>query len=168
MSTQSAPQEAPRHAATQIAFLREETANAFTTVFAGFAFTTTSLPNITLFPALVAGLTLVLILHSPWTVNSPVLFTSLAPTSARAPMSFEQTDFFRSVFAASASARPPFDIGAPAFMALMAFIAFIAFMALIAFIAFMAFIAFIPFIALIGNIVAQWPALTGERWSGHA
>merc|ERR1740129_519546 len=110
------PWEPPRFAVTQMLCFKDATANALTTVFAGFAFTTTSLPNIILFPALVAGLTLVLILHSPWTVNNPLLFTSLAPTSARTPMSFEQIDFFKSVFAASASARTPFDIGAPAFI----------------------------------------------------
>merc|ERR1740123_1275673 len=55
---------------------------------AGFAFTTTSFPNIIFFPALVAGFTLVLILHSPGRVKMPVDFTSPAPISARFPSTF--------------------------------------------------------------------------------
>merc|ERR1711874_152916 len=77
----------------QMLRFKAATAKALTTVFAGFAFTTTSFPNIILFPALVAGFTRVLILHSPGRVKMPAFFTSLAPISARLPMSFPQTDF---------------------------------------------------------------------------
>merc|ERR1712087_753354 len=149
-----APREAPRQATSQTIFFTADTAYAFTTVLAGFAFTTTSLPNIIRLPAFVAGFSLVLILHSPWTVNTPLPLTSFVPMSARAASNLEQTVFLRSCCAANAAARPPFDIGAPLFLAI-AFIAFIAFIALIAFIAFMAFMAFIAFIALIGSMVVQ-------------
>merc|ERR1719453_1159669 len=80
--------------------------NAFTTVFAGFAFTTTVLPNISRLPAFVAGFTRVLIMHTPGTMNLP-FFTSAAATEARLFKTFMQSDFLTSVSAASASAMPP-------------------------------------------------------------
>merc|ERR1719436_1443256 len=105
----------------QMLRFRAATANAFTTVFAGFAFTMTVLPNISRDPALVAGFTLVLILQRPGMVNTPLLFTSLAAISARQLMAFVHCDLLSSHCAASASASPPFVIDAP----LLAFIAFI-------------------------------------------
>merc|ERR1719150_1833730 len=66
----------PKHKA-QMDFFSAAVQNAFTTVFAGFAFTTTVFPNISLLPALVAGFTRVLIMQSPGMVNLPALFTSL-------------------------------------------------------------------------------------------
>merc|ERR1719506_1826922 len=109
----------------QMLRFRAETAKALTTVFAGFAFTTTSFPNIILFPALVAGFTFVLILHNPGRVKIPVDFTSPAPISASVPITFPHTDFLRSICVASASASAPLLIAAPeAFIALIAFIAF--------------------------------------------
>merc|ERR1712066_96172 len=102
------------------------TAKAFTTVFAGFALTTTSLPNIIFFPALVAGFFLVLIMQRPGSTNLPLDFTSVVPTSARLSSSFEQTDLFKSCCVASASAIPPFDsFPVRLFIAFIAFIAFI-------------------------------------------
>merc|ERR1719506_1844399 len=101
----STPRAAPRRAGRvklhrprlQMLRFRAATAKAFTTVFAGFAFTTTSFPNIILFPALVAGFTLVLILHNPGRVKMPVDFTSPAPISASDPITFPHTDFLRSI-----------------------------------------------------------------------
>merc|ERR1719192_2453130 len=62
--------------------------NALTTVLAGFAFTTVSLPNIILLVALVAGFLRVLILARPGMVKTPDFFTSalVASESARAPL----------------------------------------------------------------------------------
>merc|ERR1719468_478661 len=60
----------------QIAALSAATANALTTVLAGLAFTTTSLPNIIFLDAFVAGFLRVLILASPGIVKMPVFFTS--------------------------------------------------------------------------------------------
>merc|ERR1711924_504915 len=76
----------------------------FTVVLAGLALTTTSLPKITLFPALVAGFWRVLIWQTPGMMNLPALFTSLVAIAARLPMTWEQTDFFKSYSVASAAA----------------------------------------------------------------
>merc|ERR1719198_348149 len=131
-------------------FLSAATGKAFTTVLAGFAATLTSLPNISLLPALVAGFFLVLIITNPGSTNLPALFTCAAPISASASMIFEHSAFFISHAVARASAIPPFARAFPAALGL----AFIAFMAFIAFIAFgaafgAAFMAFIAFIAAI-------------------
>merc|ERR1712066_692953 len=64
-------------------FFRAETGKAFTTFLAGFAFTITTFPKTSLFPALVAGFMRVLILQTPGIVNTPVLFTSFVAISAR-------------------------------------------------------------------------------------
>ena len=59
------------------------TGNALTTVLAGFAFTSVSLPNMILLVALVAGFLRVLILARPGMVNTPVFFASAAPISPK-------------------------------------------------------------------------------------
>merc|ERR1719384_1020950 len=109
-----------------MAFLIAAVQNAFTTVFAGFAFTTTVFPNISLLPALVAGFRRVLIMQSPGIVNLPALFTSLVATLARVSKTFATSDFFMSCWVAMASARPVLVMtGLLDFMAFIAFIAFI-------------------------------------------
>merc|ERR1719420_670844 len=115
----------------QIAFLSAATGKAFT-VLAGFAATVTSLPNISLLPALVAGFLRVLIMTSPGSTNLPALLTCAPPISARASMIFEHSDFFISHAVARASAMPPFPRAFPVALGL-AFFAFIAFIAFIAF-----------------------------------
>merc|ERR1719411_286964 len=77
--------------ANQIARLSAAAGNALTTVLAGFALTTTSWPNIIFFPAFVAGFCLVLILARTGMVNTPDFLTSVPPTSANLPKSFETT-----------------------------------------------------------------------------
>merc|ERR1712004_87765 len=67
----------------QTLFLRAATGKAFTMVFAGLAFTTTTLPNISLFPAFVAGFTRVLTMQTPGMTTFPVFFTSLVTIAAR-------------------------------------------------------------------------------------
>merc|ERR1719486_648449 len=111
----------------QMDFLIAATGKAFTTVRAGLAATTTSLPNIILLPFLVAGFFLVLIMQSPGMTNLPALFTCTAPTLASASRIFVHWDFFVSVAVAIASAMPPFERDTClAFMAFFAFMAFIA------------------------------------------
>merc|ERR1712186_307039 len=88
-------------------FLSAETGKAFTTFLAGFAFTMTTFPKTSLFPALVAGLTRVLILHTPGIVNTPVLFTSCVAISARLFRICPHTLFFVSVEVDRASAIAP-------------------------------------------------------------
>merc|ERR1719346_687488 len=101
---------------SQICFLRAATAKAFTMVFAGFAFTTTVLPNISRLPALVAGFTRVLIMQRPGTVNFPTFFTSAAATPARLSKTLEIAVFFISHASATACAIAPLDMaGAAAF-----------------------------------------------------
>merc|ERR1719499_2391273 len=90
----------------QMDFFSAAVQNAFTTVFAGFAFTTTVFPNISLLPALVAGFRRVLIMQIPGMVNLPALFTSLVATLARVSKILPTSDFFRSCAVAMASARP--------------------------------------------------------------
>merc|ERR1719311_1277949 len=103
------------------------TAKHFTTVRAGFALTRTSLPKAMRLPAFVAGLCLVLTMHTPGIVNLPVLFASLVASSARASNIFAMSALFVSQAVARASATAPFG---------MAFTPFIAFIDL--------FIAFFP------------------------
>merc|ERR1712032_948713 len=67
--------------AAQMLCFKAATGKAFTIFRAGFAFTTTTFPKTSLLPALVAGFMRVLILQSPGRVNTPLLFTSLVPTS---------------------------------------------------------------------------------------
>merc|ERR1719195_1735076 len=108
--------------ARQMLFLSAAAGKAFTTVFAGFAFTTTSWPNMIFFPALVAGFTLVLIITRPGSVNLPTLAVSLVPISARQPSAFAATLFLISIAVAMASAMAPLLMGMPPFMAFMDFI----------------------------------------------
>merc|ERR1719263_2223158 len=92
-------------------------------VLAGFAFTTTVFPNISLLPALVAGFKRVLIMQSPGIVNLPFFFTSLAATEARLSRMPDTADFFSPCSVAMASAIPVLLMDNLA--AFMAFIAFI-------------------------------------------
>merc|ERR1719476_835012 len=97
-------------------FFSAATANAFTTVFAGFAFTIVTFPNISRLPALVAGLTRVLTRQTPGSENTEFFFSSVAATPARASMTFAAWDFLSSQVPARDSARAPFVIAFP-FMA---------------------------------------------------
>ena len=94
--------------------LKADATNALTTVFAGFAFTTDSLPNIIFLVALVAGLLLVFIRTSPGIVKTPVFFTSSVATSARVAKALSATDFLISVCVAMASANADFDMATAA------------------------------------------------------
>merc|ERR1711972_870745 len=96
-----------RHCRPYTTCLRADAGRAFTTVLAFIALTITVCPNISFLPAAVAGLRRVLMKHSPGTVNLPFFFTSDAPTSARTLRIWEQSFFFRLVFADNASAIPP-------------------------------------------------------------
>merc|ERR1719408_595695 len=139
-----------REAHPQKFFFSAATGKAFTTVFAGLAFTRTSLPNIIFFPALVAGFVRVLILAKPGMVKTPLFFTSTAPMRARLSMAWEATFLLSSHVPAIASAKPPFDMGRPVFFALTtAFMAgaFVAFMAA-------AFVA-TTFVARFGSILEK-------------
>merc|ERR1740120_276605 len=60
------------------------TGNAFTIFLAGFAFTMTTFPNTSRFPALVAGFVRIFKRAKPGTVNTPVFFTSHAVANASA------------------------------------------------------------------------------------
>merc|ERR1712190_487232 len=100
---------------TQTDFFSAATAKAFTTVLAGFALTITSLPKISLLPALVAGFMRVLIMHTPGIVHFPVFFTSCVATLVRVSSTLVTCDFFSSVPSARACARAPLLIGLPPF-----------------------------------------------------
>merc|ERR1719378_1208640 len=101
-------------------FLRAAVANAFTTVFAGFALTITVFPKISFFPALVAGFTRVLIRISPGSAKMPALFTCSVATLVRLSMILAHWDFLSSHSVASASAMAPLVMGfAAAFIAFM-------------------------------------------------
>merc|ERR1719376_184984 len=105
----------------QTTFFRAATGKAFTMVFAGFAFTITSLPKTSRFPALVAGFKRVFTITIPGMVNLP-FFTSFPATSARLSKTFLQTDFFTALLVSNAATSSVLLIEATAF----AFIAFIA------------------------------------------
>merc|ERR550537_918541 len=79
---------------------------AFTMVLAGLAFTFFSSPNITLTPAFVAGLTLVLMRQRPGRVNTPVFFTSFAAIAARLFRTCEHSLFFMLCSVAMAPINP--------------------------------------------------------------
>merc|ERR1719226_152227 len=85
-------------------------AKAFTTVLAGFALTSTTLPNISLLPALVAGFLRVLIIARPGMTNLPDFLTSPVPTLARVAKAVAATDFLISQASAMAAVRAPLDI----------------------------------------------------------
>merc|ERR1719488_276485 len=63
--------------------LRAFAGKAFTTVLAGFAFTMTTLPKISRFPALVAFFWRVLIMTTPGMTNLPFFFASCVAMLAR-------------------------------------------------------------------------------------
>merc|ERR1719352_1717806 len=101
-------------ASAQMLFFRAAAGKAFTIFRAGFAFTATNLPKISLLPAFVAGFTRVFNLHKPGREKRPVFPTSFVAISAKLSMNFEHTDFLSSHEVASASAIAPFVIGLPA------------------------------------------------------
>merc|ERR1712118_118292 len=90
---ESAQQSNALHTA-QICCFKAAAGKAFTTVFAGFAFTFVSLPKIILVHAFVAGLVLVLMRQRPGMVNTPVFLTSFAATVTRLFKIFEQSLVF--------------------------------------------------------------------------
>merc|ERR1719191_1882684 len=108
---------------TQIWALSAATGKAFTTVLAGFAFTFISWPKAILTPALVAGLTRVLILQRPGMVKIPVFFTSVVARVAKLSRRPAHTFVFISCCSASVLTSAPLVI-----TLLPDFIAFIAFM----------------------------------------
>merc|ERR1719440_2675870 len=99
---------------------------AFTTVFAGCAFTLTSLPNIILVPAFVAGFTRDLIRKRFGTLKIPFFFTSAAAMATKLSRTSRQTFCFNSCSPAIAAVKAPFVIALlpPAFMAFIVFMAF--------------------------------------------
>merc|ERR1719235_784445 len=104
---------------SQICFLSAATGKALTTVFAGFALTLVSLPNITFTHAFVAGLALVLMRQMPGKVKTPFFLTSLVPTETRLFKTFEQAFVFNPCSVAIAFNKAPLLIAfaPPAFMA---------------------------------------------------
>merc|ERR1712050_615716 len=95
----------------QMLFFRAAAGKAFTIFRAGFAFTITTLPNISLLPAFVAGFVRVFNPHKPGREKTPVLPTTVVAIEVKLSMTFEHTDFLSSHEVASASAIAPFDIG---------------------------------------------------------
>merc|ERR1719272_22762 len=83
---------------------------AFTIVFAGFAFTLVSLPNILLTPAFVAGFERVFKRHRPGVVNTPVFFTSCVAMATTLLITSAQAFCFRPCSVASAFATAPLVI----------------------------------------------------------
>merc|ERR1739836_273684 len=79
----------------QNAFFNAATANAFTTVFAGFALTTTSFPKISRLPARVAGFLRVFTMHTPGIVNLAAFLSSVVAIPPRLAITFEHSDFFK-------------------------------------------------------------------------
>merc|ERR1719421_444120 len=104
---------------SQICFLSAATGKALTTVFAGFALTLVSLPNITFTHAFVAGFVLVLMRQRPGSVKTPFFFTSLVPTDTRLFKTPEQAFVFKPCSVAIAFKSAPFVMAfaPPAFMA---------------------------------------------------
>merc|ERR1711862_418084 len=88
--------------AAQNAFFNADTGNAFTTVLAGLAFTMTTLPKTSLFPAFFSGFKRVLIVHRPGITNFPALFSCCVPISAKLFTACAHTDFLSSVLSESA------------------------------------------------------------------
>merc|ERR1719263_1740501 len=83
---------------------------AFTIVFAGFAFTLVSLPNIILTPAFVAGFVRVLMRQMPGMVNTPVFFTSVVAMATKLLITSEQAFCFKPCSVAIAFIMAPFVI----------------------------------------------------------
>merc|ERR1719240_349773 len=101
----------------------------FTRVFAGFAFTNTSLPKAIRFPAFVAGFFFSLIIVIPGMVNFPEAFSSPGIRDSRAPKTAFTSFFLMPELASIAPKTSPFGIARPFAAVLTRFIAFIAFMA---------------------------------------
>merc|ERR1712124_165181 len=91
----------------QIWFFNAATAKAFTTVFAGLAATFTSLPNMVLTPAFVAGFTRVLMRQRPGMVKMPFFFTSLVPIVTKLLIILAHAACFSSCFVASSLVMAP-------------------------------------------------------------
>merc|ERR1719343_1552810 len=94
----------------QTLFFSAATANALTTFLAGFAFTTTTLPNISRLPAFVAGFVFTFNIARPGTVNLPVDLTSFAATPARLASTFLQSAAFKPVAVAIAAVMQDCDM----------------------------------------------------------
>merc|ERR1712050_599906 len=107
MSTESIVHEHDEQSQPKLPYtlsLRVFAGKAFTIFFAGFALTMTTLPKISLLPALVAGLVRVFKRHNPGIANTPVFFTSFVATSARLFNKVEQTFCLSSKLPANALA----------------------------------------------------------------
>merc|ERR1719456_1895220 len=76
-------------------------------VFAGFAFTLVSLPNMILTPAFVAGFVLVFRRQSPGIVNTPFFLTSAVAMATRLLMTSEHAFCFSSCSVARAFVMAP-------------------------------------------------------------
>merc|ERR1719378_309167 len=85
-------------------------------VFAGFAFTLVSLPNMILTPAFVAGFVLVFKRQSPGIVNTPFFFTSAVAMATRLLITSEQAFCLSSCSVARALVIAPLP---PAFIDFM-------------------------------------------------
>merc|ERR1711877_91250 len=85
--------------------LRAFAGKAFTMVLAGFAFTMTTLPKISRFPALVAFFWRVLIITTPGMTNLPFFFASCVAMLARVLKAVLITPLFTSQLSASAAVR---------------------------------------------------------------
>merc|ERR1719356_1719635 len=94
----------------QMLFFSAATGKALTTFLAGFAFTTTTLPNISRLPAFVAGFVLTFNMARPGMVNLPVDLTSFVATAARLASTFLQSAAFRPVAVAIAAVIPDWDM----------------------------------------------------------
>merc|ERR1719261_1645894 len=108
----------------QICALRAATGKAFTTVLAGFALTFISLPKAILTPALVAGLTPVLILQRPGMVKMPAFFTSAVARVAKLARMPLHTFVFISCFSEINLTRAPLVIALPPAFIAFAFMVF--------------------------------------------
>merc|ERR1719229_1493876 len=95
---------------TQNSLLMATAGNALTTVFAGFALTTTTLPNISLLPALVAGFFRVFSIAMPGMTNLAFFFTSSVAMAASASKNFFAAAGLISHASATAEARELFVI----------------------------------------------------------
>ncbi|CAK0865724.1 unnamed protein product [Prorocentrum cordatum] len=85
--------------------LRAFAGKALTIVLASFAFTMTTLPKISRFPALVAFFWRVLIITTPRMTNLPLFFASVAAMLARVLQAVPITPLFTSQASASAAVR---------------------------------------------------------------
>merc|ERR1719159_2307800 len=103
----------PQLAGHQNSSLSTFAGKAFTTVFAGFALTNTTFPNISLFPAFVAGFWRVLIITKPGTTNLPFIFVCSVAMLARVLRTLPATCFFSSQLSAIAAVRAPLVMAVP-------------------------------------------------------